>query len=108
GLDSRIVRRPFRSMVEGAVVVGAVPVVLAVGLVVFVLVRRHVVGGEAIVRGDEVDRGDRTANAVRLRVREEVGAACKTCRKLGCRRVLTVTGVRGARLKPDRAHIVTE
>src|SRR5205085_2509023 len=42
--------------VPGAVVVGAVPVVLAVGLVVLVVVGDQVAEGEAVVGGDEVDR----------------------------------------------------
>ena len=47
---------PFGPAVPRAVVVGAVPVVLAVGLVVLGVVGDEVGQGEAVVDGDQVDR----------------------------------------------------
>ncbi len=46
----------------------AVPVVLAVGLVVLVVVRHQVVQGEAVVAGDEVDGGQRPPPVVLVQV----------------------------------------
>src|SRR5213078_2680384 len=60
--------RPFGAAVPGPVVVGAVPVVLAVGLVVLVVVGDQVGQGEPVVAGDEVDRGDGAAPARRVQV----------------------------------------
>ena len=54
-LDGRVVGRPFDAAVPAAVVVGAVAVVFAVGLVVLVVVGDEVVEREAVVAGDEVD-----------------------------------------------------
>src|SRR5204863_4139408 len=53
-LDVGIGGRPFDAAVPAAVVVGAVPVLLAVVLVVFLVVRDEVVQREAVVAGDEV------------------------------------------------------
>jgi hypothetical protein len=64
GQDHRVVGRALDAAVPGTVVVGAVAVVLAVGLVVLVVVCREVGEREAVVRGDEVDRG-RGPTAVR-------------------------------------------
>ena len=66
--DLGVVRRPLDAAVPRAVVVGAVAVVLAVGLVVLGVVRDHVAQREAVVGGDEVDRGERVAPAVLVEV----------------------------------------
>ena len=55
GEDGRVVGRAFDAAVPGEVLVGAVAVVFAVGLVVLVVVADEVVEGEAVVAGDEVD-----------------------------------------------------
>ena len=60
--------RALGAAVPGAVVVGAVAVVLAVGLVVLAVVGDQVGEGEPVVAGHEVDRGDRAAAAVRVQV----------------------------------------
>src|SRR5690606_11862164 len=52
--DRRIVGRPLRAGVPGAVVVVAVAVALSVGFVVLVVVGDQVLHGEAVVGGDEV------------------------------------------------------
>ena len=49
--------RPLHPAVPAQIVVGAVAVVLAVGLVVFVVVADQVFQGEAVVAGHEVDAG---------------------------------------------------
>ena len=54
-LDRRVVGRPFDAAVPTAVVVGAVAVVLAVGLVVLLVVGNEIVEREAVVAGHEVD-----------------------------------------------------
>ena len=59
------------AVVPGLVVVGAVAVALAVGVVVLALVGDEVVQREAVVRGDEVDAGLRLAALVL----EQVGRA---------------------------------
>ena len=59
----------------------AVPVVLAVGLVVLVVVRDQVGEGEAVVGGDEVDRVERLAAVVLV----EVGRAGDPAGELGQR-----------------------
>ena len=56
--DHGVVGRTFGAVVPRAVVVAAVAVVLAVGLVVLLLVGDEVGEGEAVVRGDEADRGE--------------------------------------------------
>ena len=48
--------------------VGAVAIVLAVGLVVLVVIGHEVVQGEAVVRGDEVDRRVRATPATAVEV----------------------------------------
>ena len=67
--DDRVVGGPFDAVVPRPVVVRAVAVVLAVGLVVLLVVGDEVGEGEAVVRRDEVDRGQRSA------LGEEVPAA---------------------------------
>ncbi|MET3823440.1 hypothetical protein ABID76_006166 [Burkholderia ambifaria] len=54
--DRRIVGGAFSAPVRAAVVVAAVAVVLAVGLVVLVRIRHQIGEREAVVRGDEIDR----------------------------------------------------
>src|SRR5690606_33334844 len=69
--DGRVGGGAFRAVVPRAVVVGAVPVVLPVGFVVFAVVGDEVGQGEAVVAGDEVD-GSHGAAPVGL---VEVGGA---------------------------------
>ncbi len=66
--DLRVVGLALDPVVPGPVVVGAVAVVLAVGLVVLGLVADQVAHGEAVVRGDEVDRGVRRPAVVGVQV----------------------------------------
>src|SRR5205085_10856326 len=70
-VEAGIVARAFDAAVPAVVVVGAVVVPFAVGLVVLLVVRDEVVQREAIVAGDEVDAVDRQM-AARL---VEIGAA---------------------------------
>ncbi len=56
GVDAGVVGRPLVAAVAAEVVVPAVAVVLAVGLVVLAVVADQVVEREAIVAGDEIDR----------------------------------------------------
>ena len=56
-LDLRVVCRPFDPAIPAAVVVGAVPILLAVGFVVLVVVRNEVVQREPVVAGDEIHAG---------------------------------------------------
>ncbi len=56
-VDSRIVSRALYTAVPGAVVVGAVEILLAIRLVVLLVVAHQVGQREAIVAGDEVDAG---------------------------------------------------
>ena len=56
GVDVAVVRRPFVAAVVAEIVVPAVAVVLAVGLVVLAVVTDQIVEREAVVAGDEVDR----------------------------------------------------
>src|SRR6516225_3314061 len=60
GEDARVVGRAFNAAVPRAVVVAAVPVGLAVCVVVFDVVRHQVGEGEAVMGGDEVDAGRRS------------------------------------------------
>src|SRR6201996_4484822 len=91
-VDGRVVGRALGPAVPGPVVVGAVPVVLAVGLVVLVVVGDQVVDGEAVVRGDEVDRRGRAPAVVLV----QVGRAGDTGRELAQRAGLAAPEV------PDR------
>ncbi|CAM5589026.1 hypothetical protein SGLAM104S_04776 [Streptomyces glaucescens] len=63
-----VVGLPFRAAVPGPVVALSVAVVLPVGLVVLLVVRRQVVQGEAVVAGDEVDGGQRPPPVVLVEV----------------------------------------
>src|SRR6185312_16724522 len=67
--DLRIVGGTLHAAVPGPVVRLPVPVVLAVGLVVLLVVRDQIVEGEAVVRRDEVDRRDRSPTGVLVQVR---------------------------------------
>ncbi len=55
GVDLGILARPLLAVVPAEVVIAAIPVLLAVGLVVFAVVAGPVPQGEAVVAGDEVD-----------------------------------------------------
>ena len=59
GADRWVFAGAFGAVVPGKVGVGAVAVVLGVGLVVLVLVRNQIGQGEAVMRGDEVDAARR-------------------------------------------------
>ena len=65
---SGVVGLALDAAVPGAVVVGAVAVVLAVGLVVLVVVGDEVAQREAVMGGDEVDRGVRRTAVVGVQV----------------------------------------
>src|SRR6202008_1121468 len=67
-VDRGIAGRAFGAAVPRAVVVGAVPVVLGVGLVVLVVVGDQVGEGEPVVAGGEVDRSDGAGPARRVQV----------------------------------------
>src|SRR5262249_28441991 len=56
GVDARVVGRALGAAVPGVVVVSAVAVILAVGLVVLAVVADQVLQREAVVAGDEIDR----------------------------------------------------
>jgi len=60
-VDSSVVGDAFRAAVPGAVVAGAVAVVLAVRLVVLIVVGDQVAQREPVVHGDQVHRGGRAA-----------------------------------------------
>src|SRR5690606_36271855 len=57
GQDGGVVGRSFRAAVPGAVVGMPVPVVFAVGLVVFVVIGNQVVQRKAVMRGNEIHAG---------------------------------------------------
>ena len=57
GDDLGVVGRALDAVVPRLIVVRAVPVVLAVGLVVLLVVADQIVQGEAVMGGDEVDAG---------------------------------------------------
>ena len=63
GADLGIVRLPFDPTVPALIVARPVAIVLAVGFVVFLIVRNQVVQREAVVASDEVDAGVRPAAA---------------------------------------------
>src|SRR6202022_4511511 len=92
-LDARILGLPFDATVPRVVVVGAVLVVLAVGLVVLVVVGDQVAQGEAIVGGDEVDAAGWSATAQPI----QVAAAAQAIGQLG-----DLAGV----AFPELAHVV--
>ena len=62
-VDGRIVRWSFRAAIPTEIVVGAVAVLLAVRLVVFVVIGDQVVERQAVMRGDKIDAGVRPAPA---------------------------------------------
>ena len=57
GDDVRFVGRSLDATVPGLVFVDSIPVFLAIGQIVFLLVAHQVVQRETIVRGDEIDAG---------------------------------------------------
>ncbi len=79
GHDLGVVGRALDAAVPRAVVVGAVAVVLAVGVVVLAVVGHEVGQGEAVVGGDEVDAGRRRAPGGLV----QVGAAGEAVAELG-------------------------
>ncbi|CAJ1787122.1 hypothetical protein LGKMAHEF_02034 [Aeromonas salmonicida] len=54
-IDVRILSDPFMAMIPAEVVIAPVPVLLAVGLVVFVVITGPVPQGETVMTSDEVD-----------------------------------------------------
>ena len=54
-LNGWIVCRSFNTTIPAQIVIAAIPVLLTVELVVFVLVGRQVIEGKAIMAGDETD-----------------------------------------------------
>ena len=76
--DRRVVGRALDAAVPGQVVVVAVAVVLAVGLVVLVVVGHQVGEREAVVGGDEVDAGVRPPPGAPV----QVGRAGEAAREL--------------------------
>src|SRR4029077_17967105 len=68
GQDGRFVGGAFDAAVPGPVVVAAIPVVLAVGLVVLVIAGDQVLQRGAVVCGDEVDRGHRAPAVLLVQV----------------------------------------
>ncbi|OIQ65544.1 hypothetical protein GALL_528960 [mine drainage metagenome] len=62
--DRRVIGRTFMSAIVAVVVVGAVAVVLAIGLVVFCVVAEQIGKREAIMDGDVIDAGAGTAAVV--------------------------------------------
>ena len=83
-VDRRIVGRAFDAAVPRSVVVLAVLVVLAVGLVVLLVVGDQVAQREAVVRGDEVHARVRAPAVVLV----EIGAAGQSTGELAERRAL--------------------
>src|SRR5262249_10846647 len=53
--DSHIIRVAFGATVPGIIVVGAVEIMLEIGIVVFLVRRDQVIQSEPVVAGDEVD-----------------------------------------------------
>jgi hypothetical protein len=67
-LHGRDLGWPLDAAVPGTVIPESIPVVLAVGLVVPVVVGDQVAQGKAVVAGDEVDRGERAPAVVLVQV----------------------------------------
>src|SRR6185312_9906632 len=93
-VDLRVIGAALGAAVPRAVVVGAVLVVLLVGLVVLVLVGDEIRQGETVVGGHEVDRREGVAPLVLV----EVGGAGDA------RREVARAGV-GAPEVPDRVAV---
>src|SRR5699024_727016 len=121
GLDLLAARVAGRELalvpvVEGAVVRGAVAVVLAVGLVVLGLVGGEVAQGEAVVGGDVVDRGPGGAQAAplgqarRVLAGEHVGGAGQARGEVADPADPRLPGALagGAVGQPESAHVVAE
>ena len=66
--DLGVFGRAFHAAIPALVVVSAVPVFLAICLVVLALVAHQVVQDEAIVGGDEIQAGARAPSIVRVQV----------------------------------------
>ena len=95
GEDAGVSGGSLGAAVPGPVVVGAVAVGFAVGVVVLSLVADEVDEGEPVMRGDEVDAGERGAAVVGV----EVGAAGEPVAELG---------QAGSATPPQVAHGVAE
>ncbi len=65
-VDGELTSRPFPTAVPTVVIVGAIAVVLAVGLVVLLVVGDEIVEREAVVAGDEVDRCRRAPACIEI------------------------------------------
>src|SRR5260370_31092084 len=68
-LNVGIVRCSLDATIPAQIIVDAIPVILAVGLVVLVIVGNQVIQGEAIVTGDEIDAIDRHAPLILVEIR---------------------------------------
>src|SRR5436305_3235643 len=68
-LNVGIARCSLDATIPAQVIVDAVPVILTIGLVVFVIVGNQVIQGEAIVTGDEIDAVDRHAPLILVEIR---------------------------------------
>src|SRR5205085_3154938 len=66
--DGFVVSRPFGPAIPTVVVVGAVAVFLAVGLVMLVVVAHEVVQAKTVVAGDEIDAGGWAAAVVHVEI----------------------------------------
>src|SRR5579863_4427942 len=67
GIHARIGTLALPTTIPAVIIVGAVTVPLAVGLVVFAVVRDHVTERESVVAGDEVHACRRTAVPLQIR-----------------------------------------
>lgn len=54
-IDSSIISLPFLPTVPPEVVIGAVPVLLPVGIIVLAIVSHQIIQGEPVMSNDEVD-----------------------------------------------------
>ena len=62
--DGRVVRGALEAVVVRPVVIGAVAIVLAIGVVVLAVVGDEIGNRESVMRGDEVDGRERASPAV--------------------------------------------
>ena len=60
-LDVGIVRGTFCSAIPAEIIVVAIPILFAVGFIVFFVVTDQILQGEAVMRGNEIDTGLRRA-----------------------------------------------
>ena len=98
----------LEAVVPGAVVGGAIAVVLLVGQIVLVVVDHQVTQGEAVVRRHEVDRAQRTAPAGELSVAEQVRAARQACGQVAQVRAQAPLGDLRGVVQPEGARGVAE